>query len=444
MKKILPCVIGLGYVGLPVFISLKKKFKVVGFDTNKKRVSNLNNLIDTNREFIKNDLRIKNKSIITDKPEKIKNCNFYIVTVPTPIKNNYTPDLRYIRSAFNLIAKNLKKDDIIFLESTVYPGTTEIFCKNILLKNKKSINKKNFFLGYSSERINPGDKKHNVRNIKKVVSIDANKNITNIVRLVYRTISKKIIFSHKIKETELSKLIENTQRDINISLMNEIMILCKKTKIDYEEVIRLAKTKWNFLNFSPGLVGGHCLPVDPYYLSYFANKSNYNTKITLAGRETNNSMTNFTFNLINKEIKRKTEKKNIKISVAGLTYKPNVSDLRNSLALKIYKKLDDARNQNLIGSSLDATIILHANTKTFTLLKDFKDELKFIFISSDCKLIQSDSVEDIDIVVEKNINEKCDRCWHKNETVGKIKDHKKLCSRCYANIFEQSEIRTLG
>jgi len=339
MKKILPCVIGLGYVGLPVFISLKKKFKVVGFDTNKKRVSNLNNLIDTNREFIKNDLRIKNKSIITDKPEKIKNCNFYIVTVPTPIKNNYTPDLRYIRSAFNLIAKNLKKDDIIFLESTVYPGTTEIFCKNILLKNKKSINKKNFFLGYSSERINPGDKKHNVRNIKKVVSIDANKNITNIVRLVYRTISKKIIFSHKIKETELSKLIENTQRDINISLMNEIMILCKKTKIDYEEVIRLAKTKWNFLNFSPGLVGGHCLPVDPYYLSYFANKSNYNTKITLAGRETNNSMTNFTFNLINKEIKRKTEKKNIKISVAGLTYKPNVSDLRNSLALKIYKKI---------------------------------------------------------------------------------------------------------
>ena len=339
MKKILPCIIGLGYVGLPVFISLKKKFNVTGFDINKKRVYNLNNLVDTNKEYSKKDLRIKNKSLITYKSEKIRNCNFYIVAAPTPVKNNSVPDLKYIKDAFNLIAKNLKKNDIIFLESTVCPGTTEIFCKNILIKNKRFTVNKDFYLGYSSERINPGDKKHDVKNITKVVSINANKDITSIVKSVYNTVSKKIIFSQKIREAELSKLIENTQRDLNISLMNEIMILCNKTKIDYNEVIRLAKTKWNFLNFSPGLVGGHCLPVDPYYLSYFAKKSNYNTKVTLAGRETNNSMTNFIFNIINEKIKKNSEIKNKKILVAGLTYKPNVSDLRNSLAIKIYQKL---------------------------------------------------------------------------------------------------------
>ena len=340
MKKIFPCVIGLGYVGLPVFVSLKKKFNVTGYDVNKKRVYNLNNLVDTNKEFSKNDLKIKNQSLITNKSEKIKNCNFYIVAVPTPVKNNSVPDLKYIKEAFNLISKNLKKDDIIFLESTVYPGTTEIFCKNILLKSNKFIENKDFFLGYSSERINPGDKKHDVKNVAKVVSINANRKIINIVKSVYNVVSKKIIFSQKIREAELSKLIENTQRDLNISLMNEIMVLCKKTKIDYNEVIRLAKTKWNFLNFSPGLVGGHCLPVDPYYLSHFAKKSNYNTKVTLAGRKTNNSMKNFIFNIVNEEIKKKNpEIKNKKILVAGLTYKANVSDPRNSLAIKIYKKL---------------------------------------------------------------------------------------------------------
>ena len=337
MKKILPAIIGMGYVGLPVFISLKKKFKVTGFDTNKERVTNLNYQIDTNNEFSKNELKLLNKSLITNKKENLKKCNFFIITVPTPTNKNNLPDLKYIISAFETISKYIKKDDIIFLESTVFPGTTEKICQNIIKKN----NSVKFHIGYSSERINPGDKIHNIKNISKVVSIKSNKDIISIVKKVYNCISKKIIFSENIKEAELSKLIENTQRDLNIALMNEIMILCHKTKLDFNEVIRLARSKWNFLKFNPGLVGGHCLPVDPYYLSYYANKSKFKTKVTLAGRSVNNSMEKFIFEKINKKILKVKENKNKKIVVAGLTYKANVADLRNSLAIKIFKKLKD-------------------------------------------------------------------------------------------------------
>ena len=335
MKKILPAIIGLGYVGLPVFISLKKKFKVIGFDTNKERVTNLNHQTDTNNEFSKNELKLLNKSLITNKKEYLKKCNFFIITVPTPINKNNLPDLKYIISAFKTISKYIKENDIIFLESTVFPGTTEKICKNIIKKN----NNVKFHIGYSSERINPGDKIHNIKNISKVVSIKSNKNIISIVKKVYDSISKKIIFSENIKEAELSKLIENTQRDLNIALMNEIMILCYKTNLDFNEVIRLARSKWNFLKFNPGLVGGHCLPVDPYYLSYYANKSKFKTKVTLAGRNVNNSMETFIFEKINKKVLKVKKNKNKKIVVAGLTYKANVADLRNSLAIKIFKKL---------------------------------------------------------------------------------------------------------
>lgn len=336
MKKINPCIIGLGYVGLPLFVSLKDKYQTVGFDLNKKRVNELKKLIDQNREFTKNDLRLKKGSLITSNQSNLKKSNFYIVTVPTPIMKNNTPDLRHVKSAFVTISKYLKQNDIIILESTVYPGTTLEICKKIIQKKNKDIK---FFIGYSSERINPGDKIHNIKNISKVVSIDSNKKIISSVKNVYKKISKKIVFTKKINEAELSKLIENTQRDLNIGLMNEIMILCEKANLDFNEVIRLAKTKWNFLRFKPGLVGGHCLPVDPYYLSHFAKRLRFKTQITLAARKTNNFMEQFIFKKIILELKKinKFEKKNILIM--GLTYKPNVPDYRNSLALKIYKKL---------------------------------------------------------------------------------------------------------
>ena len=336
MKKIFPCIIGLGYVGLPVFISLKRKFKVVGYDINKSRVKDLNNAIDKNKEFKKQDLIIKKNCLISSNENDISQCNFYIVTVPTPIKKNKLPNLNHIKSAFNMISKYVKDNDIIFLESTVYPGTTLDICRNIIKKKNKNIR---FHIGYSSERINPGDKIHNIKNISKVVSIDSNHVTKSRVKKVYSCISRKIIFSKKIHEAELSKLIENTQRDLNIALMNEIMILCKRAKLDFNEVVKLANTKWNFLKFKPGLVGGHCLPVDPYYLSYFADKLNFNTKVTLAGRETNNSMENFIFQKISAKIKKIINFKKKNITILGLTYKPNVSDLRNSLAINIYKKL---------------------------------------------------------------------------------------------------------
>ena len=300
MKKIFPCILGLGYVGLPVFVSLNNKFKSIGYDIDENRVKSLNNGIDTNNEFNKKSLILKNKSKITSNENNLKKCNFYIITVPTPVGINKLPDLKYIVSACKTISKYIKKDDIIFLESTVFPGTTEEICKKIL---KRNINFK-FHIGYSSERINPGDKIHNIKNISKVVSINSNRNVVSRVKKVYSSLSKKIIFTKKVKEAELSKLIENTQRDLNIALMNELMVLCHKTDLNFDEVIRLARSKWNFLDFSPGLVGGHCLPVDPYYLSYYANKSNFKTKVTLAGRDVNNSMELFIFNKIYKKISK--------------------------------------------------------------------------------------------------------------------------------------------
>ena len=334
MNKIFPCVIGLGYVGLPVFISLVKKFEVIGFDLNKERVNNLKNRIDTNNEFTKNQLRIVNKSQITTNEKNLKKCNFFIVTVPTPINKKKYPDLKHIISAFKTISKYIKKNDIVFLESTVFPGTTEEICKKIIKKKKIK-----FHIGYSSERINPGDKIHDIKKISKVVSIKNDKNIIPTVKKVYSCISKKIVFSENIKEAELSKLTENTQRDLNIALMNEIMVLCHKTNLNFNEVIRLARSKWNFLKFSPGLVGGHCLPVDPYYLSFYANKFKFKTKVTLAGRGINNSMEAFIFKKLYKEILEIKKFANKKIVIAGLTYKANVADLRNSLAIKILKRL---------------------------------------------------------------------------------------------------------
>ncbi len=336
MKKIYPCIIGLGYVGLPLFMSLKKKFEVIGFDKDEKRVNELKKFKDRNKEFSQMSLKLDKGCLITSNQDDIKNSNFYIVAVPTPINKNKNPDLTYVKSAFATISKYIKSNDIIFLESTVYPGTTLNICKKIIQKKNKDIN---FSLGYSSERINPGDKIHNITNISKVVSINASKKIISSVKRVYSNVSRKIVFTKKINEAELSKLIENTQRDLNIGLMNEIMMLCDNANLDLNEVLRLANTKWNFLNFKPGLVGGHCLPVDPYYLSHYAKKLKFDTKIVLAARKTNNFMEEFILKKIISDIKKIKNYKKSKIVVLGLTYKPDVPDYRNSLALNIYQKL---------------------------------------------------------------------------------------------------------
>ena len=377
MKKINPCIIGLGYVGLPLFVSLKKKFQIVGYDSNVTRVKELNNYIDRNREFKKKDLKLQKNSLVTHNPVDIKHSNFFIVTVPTPIKKNKYPNLEYIKSAFSTIAKYIKQNDIVILESTVYPGTTLKICKNIIQKKNRNTN---FFIGYSSERINPGDKIHSINNIPKVVSIDGNKKIISSVKNVYKNVSKKIVFTKKINEAELSKLIENTQRDLNIGLMNEIMILCEKANLDFNEVIRLANTKWNFLKFKPGLVGGHCLPVDPYYLSYYAKKLRFNTQITLAARKTNNFMEQFILKKIILELKKMDKNKTKKIVVMGLTYKSDVPDYSNSLAVNIYKKLKKFNNNIKAYDPIIEKSFIKANKISNNLKEVMKSEIFIVLV----------------------------------------------------------------
>ncbi len=332
--KIKPCILGLGYVGLPIFIKLSKSFQTCGFDISKKRITDLKKKRDTNYEFKRKDLKLKNKSYFTYNKQKIINSNFYIITVPTPVNKKNEPDLSLINVALKNLGIALRKGNIIILESTVYPGLTENYCINVLKKYTKLKVNKDFFIGYSPERINPGDKNHTLEKISKIVAFNNEKNL-RIVKEVYKNLGKKLIYTKSIKESETAKVVENIQRDLNIAFMNEIYIFCKKNRLNFNEVMRLASSKWNFLPFKPGLVGGHCLPVDPYYFSHIAKKKGQTTKVTLAGRKTNNSMPVFIANMIIKNIKMNKNYKKFKYLIAGLTYKPNVSDLRNSLAIKV-------------------------------------------------------------------------------------------------------------
>jgi UDP-N-acetyl-D-galactosamine dehydrogenase len=348
--KIFPCVIGLGYVGLPIFLRLQRKFKTVGFDNNRSRVLELNKTIDRNKEFKRKELLLKNKSVVTCSLEEIKNCNFYIVAVPTPIYKNNKPNISSLKLVSENLSSVLKKDDIVFYESTVYPGITEFLASKILSKKNKLRLGFDFYVGYSPERINPGDRIHTIEKISKIVSLDCNrKQIINKVYKVYALLTKKIIFTKKIKEAETAKVIENTQRDLNIALMNEILVFCDKLKLDFHLVKKLAATKWNFLNFNPGLVGGHCLPVDPYYLSFIAKQHGLKLRTILAGRETNNYMSKYIISYLKNKLKKINKNIfNAKILLVGLTYKENVSDIRNSLALEIYRHLKKY-NKKVIG-----------------------------------------------------------------------------------------------
>tara|TARA_A100001015_G_C15040526_1_gene739330 strand:- start:1084 stop:2286 length:1203 start_codon:yes stop_codon:yes gene_type:complete len=338
MKKIFPAVIGLGYVGLPIFLRLNKKFKTIGYDINKYRIDNLQKKKDLNKEFDPKNLSLKNKSFFSNKSSDLEKSNFFIITVPTPIYSNNTPDLRNLINVSHALKTILKKGDVIFFESTVYPGVTENICAKILEKGSKLKCNKDFFVGYSPERINPGDNDHTIEKIDKVIAIKKAKQLN--AKHVYKHLAKRLIFTESIKEAEASKVIENIQRDLNIGLMNEIYQVCNKSNINFNKVIELAKSKWNFINYQPGLVGGHCLPVDPYYFSWFAKKKGLDTKIILAGRKTNNRMVKFAVKEIIKKIKNKKKQFNkIKVLIMGLTYKKNVADLRNSLSVKVYDNI---------------------------------------------------------------------------------------------------------
>ena len=361
--SIKPAVIGMGYIGFPIFQRLARKLPVIGFDTSKRRVKNLKNGYDFN-EFPKKRFFKNNNMIFSNDEKCLLKANFFIVCVPTPVKKNNQPDLSYLISASKILSKFIKNGDIIFFESTVYPGVT-YQCAQILEKESNLKNNKDFFVGYSPERINPGDKKKTIDKIVKVVAYESRLHIDR-VKKIYNLVSKKIVFSKNILEAETSKVIENIQRDLNIGLFNEIFIVCKKLNINFYNVINLASTKWNFIKFKPGLVGGHCLPVDPYYFSFLAKKHKMNTEIILAGRKVNNSMVNYVIKRIKKEILYRKYKKKINILLLGATYKPNVPDIRNSLSLIIRDKL---KSQKIKICDFYDPIVSDFDAKKFNIIK---------------------------------------------------------------------------
>ena len=323
-------------MGLPILLNLEKKYFSLGFDISKERVNNLNRGNDIFGEFEKKKL-IKKNLKFSHNIKSLKNCNLFIITVPTPVLKNKKPDLSHLKNVCDLLSRMIKRNDIIIFESTVYPSVTNNFCIPLLQKNNDLKEGKDFFVGYSPERVNPGDSRHQLRNINKILAYPHKYKKRELIKL-YSKLGKKIIFSKNIIEAETAKVVENIQRDVNIGLINELFIACKKLNINFQKVNSLASTKWNFLKFKPGLVGGHCLPVDPYYFSHICKKINFNTKITLAGRAINDSMTKIISSQIKEELKKKKLEKK-KILICGLTYKKDVADIRNSLSLKIYKKI---------------------------------------------------------------------------------------------------------
>ncbi len=342
MKKI--TIIGLGYVGLPLAIEFGKKFNVLGFDISKSRVNELKKGLDSNGEFTENEI-LHNKIQFTHLEKDVRNSDFYIITVPTPLKKNNEPDLRPLKSASQIVGKKIKKGDIVIYESTVYPGCTEEDCVPILEKTSGLLYNVDFFCGYSPERINPGDKKRTLSNIKKVVS-GSNSKVSKIVNDLYsKIITVGTYIAPSIKVAEASKIIENVQRDVNISLMNEFAIIFEKLDLDTKEVLDAASTKWNFLNFKPGLVGGHCIGVDPYYLAYKSEKSGYIPKVLLNGRKVNNNISKKIFKSIQKQcINSDIDLKKCKILILGITFKENCSDIRNSRVVNLYNHFKKLNN----------------------------------------------------------------------------------------------------
>jgi UDP-N-acetyl-D-galactosamine dehydrogenase len=335
-------IVGLGYVGLPLFIEfLKKKIDVVGFDISKSRINLLKKKKDYTKQSKKNEINLIKKELISNNDKILKKCNFFIITVPTPITKKNSPDLSAVISATKIVCKYLKKNNYVVYESTFYPGLTEEVCIKLIqkltkLKPIKSDNQKNlngFFYGYSPERINPGDNKHTLKNTIKITSGGSPRSAKFINKIYKKICNAGTYQAETVTIAECAKIIENTQRDINIALVNEFSQIFSRMNINIYSVLNAARTKWNFLNFRPGLVGGHCIGVDPYYLTYKARKLGYQSKLTLAGRELNDNMHRFILSKFYKNLKNNYKKKRFKILIVGLSFKENINDFRNSRSI---------------------------------------------------------------------------------------------------------------
>lgn len=337
-------VIGLGYVGLPLACEFAKYFQVAGFDINEQRIKELKNGNDKTLELSEAQVEeaLKNKMLFTCKLDDIKDYNVYIITVPTPIDKNNNPDLTPLIKASGSVGKVLKKDDVVIYESTVYPGATEEDCVPVLEKTSGLKYNKDFFCGYSPERINPGDKEHTVSKILKITSGSTPKIAKFVDNLYKKVIKAGTHLAPNIKVAEAAKVIENTQRDINIAFVNELAMIFNKIGIDTKAVLDAAGTKWNFLKFKPGLVGGHCIGVDPYYLTHKAEEIGYHPEVILAGRRINDNMGIYIANQIIK-LMIKNDKKivNSKILILGITFKENCTDIRNSRVVDVINELKE-------------------------------------------------------------------------------------------------------
>lgn len=344
MKDIRIAVIGLGYVGLPLARLFSTKYKTIGFDVNEARVKALMQGHDATLEVDDALLQdaLKNGFICTTDLQQISGCNFYVVTVPTPVDENNNPDLTPLIKASETVGKVISKGDIVVYESTVYPGVTENACVPIVEKISGLKYNTDFFAGYSPERINPGDKEHTVEKIKKVTS-GSTPEIGEFINLVYSSvITAGTHLATSIKVAEASKVIENSQRDINIAFVNELAKIFNLMGLDTNQVLEAAGTKWNFLPFKPGLVGGHCIGVDPYYLAQCAQRFGYNPEIILAGRRMNDGMGKYVAGQVVKMmIKAEKTIKGAKILMLGITFKENCPDIRNTRAIDIHKELSD-------------------------------------------------------------------------------------------------------
>lgn len=331
-------IIGAGYVGLDLAIAFSKKFSVICYDINSFRIQNLKKGLDINKQHKKKDI-LNKRLFFSNNQEHIKNLNFYLVTVPTPINKINKPDLSMLKDASKLVGKSIKKKSVIVFESTTFPGCTEEICVPIIENISKLKFNKDFYVAYSPERVNPGDKLNILKTITKIVSANDYKTLSKVKKL-YKEICNSIFPVLNMKVAESAKVIENIQRDINIALVNELSVLFNKLNIPTNDVLKAASTKWNFHYYKPGLVGGHCISIDPYYLAYKAKKKNYNPKIILSGRQLNESMGGYVAIQTLKLIKNvNSNSNNLRIAILGFAFKENIPDIRNTKIIKIINHL---------------------------------------------------------------------------------------------------------
>lgn len=365
------CIIGTGYVGLPLAIAFSKYYEVISYDINKKRIKELQKGIDTNLQNTKKEISRK-KLKFTNDPFLLNGNDIFIITVPTPINLSSQPDLSMLKSASILVGELIKKNTIVVYESTTYPGCTEEFCVPLLERYSKLSSEKDFFVAYSPERINPGDKVNTLKTVTKIVGAN-NIKVLNKIKNLYQKICKSIYPVRSIKIAECAKIIENVQRDVNIALVNDLSVLFHKLNVPTNEVLKAAATKWNFHYYKPGLVGGHCIGVDPYYLAYKAEKHNYFPKVILSGRKLNENMGIY----VAKQTIKLLSQQNIstrkaKVAILGFSFKENIPDFRNTKVVQIIKKL---QNYNVRVHVYDNLVSANEVKKEFNIIVK---KLKFL------------------------------------------------------------------